>query len=131
MALIPTLILKDSTTFSDEVSFSVTDSLTVTAPAQSLSTAIVTTTGGNHTIITAATGIRYLFVRHTGLTGADATTASTARLDVEDEDNNTLVGISAGEFAFFPCSVAEASKAIQLQSSSGNIKVEYAYWTKG
>ncbi len=28
MALEPTLILKDSTTFSDEISFSVTDSLT-------------------------------------------------------------------------------------------------------
>ena len=131
MALTPTLTINDATTFSDTINFSTTKDLTVTAPAQSLSTEIVTTTGANHTIITAATGIRYLFVRHTGLTGADATTASTARLDVEDEDNNTLVGISAGEFTFFPCSVAAGSKAIQLQSSSGNIKVEYAYWTKG
>ena len=38
MALIPTLTIKDTTSFSDEVSFSVTDSLTVTAPSQSVST---------------------------------------------------------------------------------------------
>ena len=37
--LTPTLSLTDSTTFSDEVSFSVTDSLTTASPAQSLSLA--------------------------------------------------------------------------------------------
>ena len=34
MALVPTLTLTDSTTFSDVINFTLTDSLTVTAPAK-------------------------------------------------------------------------------------------------
>ena len=41
------LTLNDTTTFSDTIDFSVTDSLTVTAPAKSLSLEIATATGGN------------------------------------------------------------------------------------
>jgi hypothetical protein len=54
MALVPTLTLNDTTTFSDTVNFSITDSLTVTAPAQSLSTIVVDTTGANNIIVPAA-----------------------------------------------------------------------------
>ena len=36
MALVPTLTINDATTFSDAISFSVTDSLTAAAPAQAL-----------------------------------------------------------------------------------------------
>ena len=68
MALIPTLTINDSTTFSDTINFSVTDSLTVVAPAQSLSLITVDTTGANNIIVPAANAKVYTYVRHTGTT---------------------------------------------------------------
>ena len=129
MALIPTLTIADSTTFSDVINFSVTDSLTTTAPAQSLSMEIVTTTGGNHIIIPAATAVAYLFVRHTGTT--DGSTGTAQLLDLENTDNEAFARLGAGEWLFMPFCHAGASVGVQLQSASGNIQTEYAYWTKG
>ena len=129
MALVPTLTISDSTTFSDVINFSVTDSLTTTAPAQSLSMEIVTTTGGNHIIVPAATAIVYLFVRHTGTT--DGSTGTAQLVDIEDTDNVAIARLGAGEWAFFPWNKAGATKGVQLQSASGNIQTEFAFWTKG
>ena len=129
MALIPTLTIADSTTFSDVINFSVTDSLTTTAPAQSLSMEIVTTTGGNHIIIPAATAVAYLFVRHTGTT--DGSTGTAQLLDLENTDNEAFARLGAGEWLFMPFCHGGASVGVQLQSASGNIQTEYAYWTKG
>jgi len=129
MALVPTLTITDSTTFSDVINFTVTDSLTVTAPSQSLALETVTTTGGNHVIIPAATAIAYLFVRHTGTT--DGSTGTAQLLDLENTDNEAFARLGAGEWLFMPFNHAGASVGVQLQSASGNIQVEYAYWTKG
>ena len=129
MALVPTLTLTDSTTFSDVINFTLTDSLTVTAPAKSLSLEVATTTGGNHIIIPAATDVAYLFIRHTGTT--DGSTGTTQLLDVENTDNEAFARLGAGEFLFMPFNHAGASVGVQLQSASGSIQVEYAYWTKG
>ena len=129
MALVPTLTISDSTTFSDVINFTVTDSLTVTAPSQSLALETVTTTGGNHIIIPAATAIAYLFVRHTGTT--DGSTGTAQLLDLENTDNEAFARLGANEWLFMPFNHAGASVGVQLQSASGNIQVEYAYWTKG
>ena len=129
MALVPTLTITDSTTFSDVINFTVTDSLTVTAPSQSLALETVTTTGGNHIIIPAATAIAYLFVRHTGTT--DGSTGTAQLLDLENTDNEAFARLGANEWLFMPFNHAGASVGVQLQSASGNIQVEYAYWTKG
>ena len=129
MALVPTLTLNDTTTFSDIINFSVTDSLTTAAPAQALSLETVTTTGGNHIIIPAATAVAYLFVRHTGTT--DGSTGTAQILKVENTDNEAFAGLGAGEFMFIPFNHAGASVGVQLEAASGNIQVEYAYWTKG
>ena len=129
MALVPTLTLNDTTTFSDVINFSVTDSLTTAAPAQALSLETVTTTGGNHIIIAAGTAVAYLFVRHTGTT--DGATWTAQLLDLENTDNEAFARLGAGEFLFMPFCHAGASVGVQLQSASGNIQVEYAYWTKG
>ena len=48
--LTPTLTLVSTDATSDELNFSVTDSLTVKAPSQSISTVIATATG-SHTIM--------------------------------------------------------------------------------
>ena len=127
--LTPTLTLTSSDVTSDELNFSVTDSLTVTAPSQSLSMEIVTTTGGNHIIVPAATAIAYLFVRHTGTT--DGSTGTAQLLDIEDTADVAFARLGAGEWCFFPYNKAGGSVGVQLQSASGNIQAEYAFWTKG
>ena len=127
--LTPTLTLTSTDVTTDQLSFSVTDSLTTTAPARSLSMEIVTTTGGNHIIIPAATAVAYLFVRHTGTT--DGSTGTAQLLDLENTDNEAFARLGAGEWLFMPFNHAGASVGVQLQSASGNIHTEYAYWTKG
>jgi len=130
MALIPTLTIKDTTTFSDEINFSVTDSLTVAAPAQSLSLETVTATGGNHIIIPAGTAIAYLFVRHTGTT--DGSTGTAQLVDLENTDDEAFARLGAGEWLFMPFNHAGASVGVQLQvAHASNVLCEYAYWTKG
>ena len=130
MALVPTLTIKDTTTFSDEINFSVTDSLTTAAPSQSLSTITATNTGGDNIIVAAGTAVVYLFVRHTGTT--DGSTGTSQLVDIEDTDDVAIARLGAGEWAFFPWNKAGASKGVQLQvAHASNVQMEYAYWTKG
>ena len=130
MALVPTLTIKDSTTFSDEINFSVTDSLTVTAPSSGLSTVIATATGGNHIIVPSSTNISYLFVRHTGTT--DGSTGTSQLVDIEDTDDVAIARLGPNEWCFFPWHKAGATKGVQLQvAHASNVQMEYAYWTKG
>tara|TARA_R110001606_G_C14860744_1_gene588481 strand:+ start:67 stop:462 length:396 start_codon:yes stop_codon:yes gene_type:complete len=129
MALVPTLTIKDTTTFSDEVNFSVTDSLTVTAPAQGLSTIIATNTGGSNIIVSDTGGaIVYLYVKHTGTT--DGSTGTAQQVDVEFTTDEGIARLSAGEWLFMPISHAGASVGVQLQvNHASNVQLEYAYWT--
>tara|TARA_B110000858_G_scaffold170525_1_gene200374 strand:- start:1469 stop:1864 length:396 start_codon:yes stop_codon:yes gene_type:complete len=129
MALVPTLTITDTTTFSDDISFSVTDSLGVTAPAQSLSTIIATDTGENNIIITDTGGaIVWLFVRHTGTT--DGSAATVRQVDVEFTTHEGIARLSTGEWLFMPVSHAGASVGVQLQvNHASNVQMEYAYWT--
>ena len=121
MALIPTLTLTDSTTFSDEISFSITDSLTTTAPSSSLSTIGVTNVGANNIIQPATDGqTRYIFIRHAGASGT---------INVELTGDVIIGKLAVGEFMFMP--VGGHSLGVQLQSSTGTIDAEYAYFTKG
>ena len=131
MALIPTLSIKDTTTFSDEVNFSVTDSLTVAAPAQALSLVNATATANETIIVPTGTAIVYLFVRHTGF-AADGTTDNTQLVDVEFTTNEGIARLSAEEWLFMPVSHAGIDVGVQLQVAHASIvQCEYAYWTKG
>jgi len=119
--LVPTLTLTDSTTFSDEISFSVTDSLTTTAPSSSLSTIGVTNVGANNIIQPSLDGqTRYVFIRHAGASGT---------INVELTGDVVIGKLSVGEWMFMP--VGGHSLGVQLQSSTGTINAEYAYFTKG
>jgi len=133
MALVPTLSIVDTGSFSDEINFSVTDSLTVTAPSSSLSTIVATATGSASIIIPASTAIRYLFVRHTGTT--DGSTGTTRQVDVEFTTDEAIARLSTGEWLFMPVHHAEANVGVQLHvqhsSSSDVVLLEYAYWAKG
>ena len=125
--LTPTLTLASTDAFSDELSFSVTDSLTVTSPSQSLSTATATTTGGDTIIVPSVDVRRYLFVRHTGKDSGGSTV--TTDLKVEEGDGNWFSLLAANEWLFVPINANGAQK-IQIEASGGTIVTEYAYWTK-
>ena len=125
--LIPTLSIKDSTTFSDEVNFSVTDSLSVTSPSQSLSTATATTTGADTVIVPNLDARRFLFLRHTSVDSGGSTV--TTNLKVEEGDGNWFSLLGPGEWLFVPLNANGAHK-IQLEATGGTIVAEYAYWTR-
>jgi hypothetical protein len=131
--LTPTLTLKSTDAFSDVLNFTVTDSLTTTAPAQGLSTIVATATGSASVIIPASTAIRYLFVRHTGTT--DGSTGTTRQVDVEFTTDEAIARLSAGEFLFMPVHHAEANVGVQLHvqhsSSDDVVQLEYAFFAKG
>jgi len=130
MALVPTLTLTDTTTYSDDISFSLTDSLTVAAPAQALSLINATATGGNNIIVPASTAIAYIYIKHTGTT--DGSTGTAQLVDVEFTTNEAVARLGAGEFLFMPIFHAGEDVGVQLQVAHASIvQCEYAYWTKG
>ena len=111
----------------DNLSILVTDSLTLKAPSRGPSNVICTTTGSATIIVPASTDNVYLYIRHTGTT--DGSSSGTAQVDVENTDDEGFARLKAGEFLFMPFSHGAANVGVQLQSTSGNIMMEYAYWT--
>ena len=126
--LTPTLTLTSTDATTDQLSFSVTDSLTVKAPSQGLSTVIVDTTGANNIIVAAnADKQTWLYVKHTGTT--DGTTSTVQHCDVELTGDTAVGTLKPGEWFFFPFCGNGGSTGVQLQSVSGNIQMEYGYWS--
>ena len=119
MALIPTLTLTDSTTFSDEISFSVTDSLSVTAPAQGLTKVTITTADNQELVDEAVSGVRYFFAKNTDASNFVIlqTTASVQ-----------YARLSPGEFCFFPIN---DGAGLEARADTASCIIEYAYWAKG
>ena len=118
MALIPTLTLTDSTTFSDEISFSVTDSLSVTAPAQGLTKVTITTADNQELVDEAVSGVRYFFAKNTDASNFVIlqTTASVQ-----------YARLSPGEFCFFPIN---DGVGLEARADTASCILEYAYWAK-
>ena len=125
--LTPTLTLTSTDATSDALSFSVTDSLTVTSPLQSLSLVTVTTTGANTVIVPSADARRFLFLRHTGVDSGGSTV--TTDIKVEEGDENWFARVGPGEWMFVPLN-ADGAQVIQLETTGGTIVAEYAYWTR-
>ena len=125
--LTPTLTLTSTDATTDQLAFSVTDSLSVTAPHVGLAKIAVSTTGANNIIQPATDGqTYYVYVKHTGVdaSGSDVTTTCNIELT-----GDVIIGkLAAGEFMFMP--VGGHSLGVQLQASSGTIVAEYAYFTK-
>jgi len=126
--LTPTLTLVSTDAASDELNFSVTDTLTVKEPSVGLSKISASTTGGDNVILTSHSSIRYLYLRHTGknAAGSDVTTM----LEVEIENGKSFAELGANEWMFVPVGQNGGSVAVQLEAASGDIVAEYAYWTK-
>ena len=127
--LTPTLTLASTDATSDEIDFSVTDSLTVAAPHSGLSQVIATATGSDTIIVPASTAIAYLFVRHTGTT--DGTTTTTQLVDVEETGDAAFARLGPGEFLFLPFCHHAGNVGIQFQvAHASNVQMEYAFFTK-
>ena len=124
--LTPTLTLVSSDISSDPLSFTVSDSLSITAPHVGLSKANITTTGGDNIIQPATDGqTYYVYVKHTGVDSSGSTVTTT--LNVELTGDVVFGKLAAGEICFLP--VGGHSLGVQLQASSGTIQAEYAYFT--
>ena len=125
--LTPTLTLTSTDATTDQISFSVTDSLSVTAPHVGLSKTSVTTVGANNIIQPATDGqTYYVYVKHTGVDASGS--AVTTTLNIELTGDVVVGKLAAGEFMWMP--VGGHSLGVQLQASSGTIVAEYAYFTK-
>ena len=125
--LTPTLTLTSADATTDQLSFSVTDSLSVTAPHIGLAKISVSTTGANNIIQPATDGqTYYVYVKHTGLDASGSAVTTTMNIELTGD---VIIGkLAAGEFMWMP--VGGHSLGVQLQASSGTIVAEYAYFTK-
>ena len=118
----PTLTINDTTTFSDPVNFSVTDELTTTAPAQSLS--LVSVASSATAVLYAdsgSAGTAFVFVKNTN-------TSNAYSIDLKTDGGTTFGTLDNGEFAFIPI---DTNEGLEVTAAGGTVIVEYAYWTKG
>ena len=122
----PTLSLSSTDATSDALSFSVTDSLSVTAPSIGLSKITATTTATDSIIVPSLDARRYLFAHNTGVDSSGSDTTSEVYIESE---LGRIGKLDVDEFLFMPLDSNGVNK-IQLKATSGTVVVEYAYWTK-
>ena len=116
--LTPTLTLSSTDATSDELSFSVTDSLSVTAPLQSLAQVTITTADNQELVDEAVSGVKYFFARNTDASNFVIlqTTASVQ-----------YARLSPGEWCFFPIN---DGAGLEARADTASCILEYAYCTK-
>ena len=126
--LTPTLTLNSADATSDQLAFSVTDTLSFKAPFQQISQVVIGTSPT--AIVGDTTDVVYLYVRHTGTT--DGTTSTDATVDIKTTVSTPVAfaRLAAGEWCFLPYNFAAVSNGVQINSSDGDIQVEYAFFTK-
>ena len=129
--LTPTLTLTSTDATVDQLAFSVTDSLSVTAPLQSMSKTIVVSNVGGNNIVVPTTGgtVTYFYCRHTGTT--DGSTTTTQLVDVEETGDAAFARLGPGEWLFLPFCHHAGNVGIQFQvAHASSVQMEYAFWTK-
>ena len=117
--LIPTLTLTDSTTFSDEISFSVTDSLTTGTPSQGLTKVTITTADNQELVDEAVSGVFYFYAKNND---------STNFVILQTTASAQYARLSPGEWCFFP---VNDGNGLEARADTASIELEYAYWKKG
>tara|TARA_R110000851_G_scaffold224349_1_gene377202 strand:+ start:242 stop:649 length:408 start_codon:yes stop_codon:yes gene_type:complete len=132
--LTPTLSLVSTDLSSDELNFSVTDTLTVKAPSQGISTYIAADNVGANNIVVPPQGadnVTYFYCRHTGLTGS-GTTTTTVPVDVEETGDAAFARLGPGEWMYLPFCHNGGNVGIQFQVTTDTaVQMEYAFFTKG
>ena len=112
--LTPTLTLTSTDVTSDELSFSVTDSLSISKKVVNISR--VATSTGDLTLFASSSYSRsYVYLKNTD---------SSIAMDI-DFGSTASFNLAAGEFAFFPWLGAQN---IVVAADSGTPTLEYALW---
>ena len=110
--LTPTLTLVSTDVSTDEINFSVTDTLNITKNVISPSKVKLTTS--DLEIGPTTYGKSYVYLKNTD---------DTIAINVEITDGNSFAQLAAGEFAFFPWT---GTAGIVVHSASGTPYLEYA-----
>ena len=118
MALVPPLTINDTTTFSDTINFSVTDILSVEAPAQGLTIQTITTADNQELVDDSVSGVFYFYARN-----KDATNF----VILQTTASQQYARLSPGEFCFFPIN---DGNGLEARADTASIELEYAYWKK-
>ena len=115
----PTLSLSSTDATSDTLSFSVTDTLTVTDPSVGLSRKTITTADNQELVDEGTAGVFYFYAKNTDATNFIVlqTTASVQ-----------YARLSPGEFCFFP---VNDGNGLEARADTASCIIEYAYWKKG
>jgi len=131
---------------SDAISFTVSDSLTVSAPSAGISrisTAANPLGAGAGILLTeaASTATTFVYIKHLGVLASDGTTASHASNDfitLSNEDADvSFIKLQPGEFAFFPLLPFDGTDGgvepggLKVTAGSAAVMIEYGYWTRG
>ena len=108
------------------IALTVSKDLTVQKPFVGISKEVVTTTGASHKLFENIDARRFVYVKHTGVDSAGASTA--ADLHVETYTDNAsgeqaIMVLKSGEWAFFPW---DGGNAIVAASTAGTPFLEYA-----
>ena len=119
MALVPTLTIKDTTTFSDEINFSVTDSLTTGTPSQGLTKKTITTSDDQELVDNAESGVFYFYAKNTD---------STNFVVLQTTASVQYARLGPSEFCFFPIN---DGAGLEARADTASCILEYAYWKKG
>ena len=117
--LIPTLTLTDTSTFSDEISFSVTDSLTTGTPSQGLTKVTITTADNQELVDNGVSGVFYFFAKNRD---------DTNFVILQTTASEQYARLSPGEWCFFP---VNDGNGLEARADTASIELEYAYWKKG
>ena len=116
--LTPTLTLNDSTTFSSTINFSVTDTLSVEAPAQGLTKVTITTADDQELVDDAVSGVFYFYAKNHD---------SSNFVILQTTGRVQYARLSPGEFCFFPIN---DGNGLEARADTASIELEYAYWKK-
>ena len=116
--LTPTLTLVSTDTSSDTLNFTVTDSLTVTAPSVNLSRLSIGTSSPTVIIANTVASHQFTFLKNTD--GSNIITVST-------DAGAAYCTLNPGEFAFLP---VKGTVGLEVQANGSACILEYAHFAR-
>ena len=117
--LTPSLTLTSTDASSDVLSFTVTDTLTVTTPSVGLSRTTITTADDQELVDEGTSGVYYFYAKNLD---------STNFVILQTTGSVQYARLSPGEFCFFP---VNDGNGLEARADTASCILEYAYWKKG
>ena len=116
--LTPTLSLSSTDALSDSLNFSVTASLSVTAPTQGLTRQTITTADDQELVDNAVSGVKYFYAKNLD---------STNFVVLQTTASVQYARLSPGEFAFFPIN---DGAGLEARADTASCILEFAFFAK-